>query len=96
MEDIEQHLTNFPTDEYFEQEKKESKETAMQSIKKLYRKRITIDGNTQYYVSFKQYPSKKDRVWVNEEDMSPALQQYAKGRKLQVTKANLNMLNSSS
>ncbi|MGL1886778.1 MAG: reverse transcriptase domain-containing protein [Reichenbachiella sp.] len=89
--DNEKIADNFPTDEYFSDEN-DSKNAAYHPIAKIFRKRILPDRSTQYYVSYKHHPAKKDRVWINESDMSPELQQYARNRKLQIRKANLNMI----
>ena len=80
---------NIPTEDFFHEE---INNTQYRPINKIYRKRILPDKSVQYYVSFKNHPSKKDRTWVNESDMTPELQKYAKNRKLQITKANINML----
>ena len=86
-------IDNIPTEQFFNDESHKLQDSkAFMPINKVYRKRILSDGTTQYYVSYKKYPAKKDRVWVNEADMTPELQSYAKNRKLQLTKANLNML----
>ena len=84
------HITdNIPTEEYFSES---DSEHPLETIHRVYRKKIQPDGRVQYYVSFKSKPSKRYRTWVYEEDMTPALQKYAKNRKLQITNTNINML----
>ena len=80
-------IVNKPTEEYFEDDIE-----TVEPIHKVYRKRILSDGSTQYYVSFKSKRAKKDRTWINETDMTPSLQDYARNRKLQLTKSNIRML----
>ena len=80
-------IVNKPTEEYFEDDIE-----TVEPIHKVYRKRILSDGSTQYYVSFKSKRAKKDRIWINETDMTPSLQDYARNRKLQLTKSNIRML----
>ena len=80
-------IVNKPTEEYFEDDI-----GTVEPIHKVYRKRILSDGRTQYYVSFKSKRAKKDRIWINETDMTPSLQDYARNRKLQLTKSNIRML----
>jgi len=67
-------------------------EIGFHPIAKIYRKRILPNSTTQYYVSYKHSPAKKDRVWINENDMTPQLQRYARNRKLQISKSNKNRL----
>ena len=86
---IQNPIDNAPNDEYFQSD---NDKYPMERVHKIYRKRILADGKVQYYVSYKNYPAKKDRVWINEKDMNPELQKYASNRKLQITKANINML----
>ena len=73
---------NFPTEEYFKSEDTGIlNDHTLHQIAKIFRKRILPNNTTQYYVSYKHYPAKKDRVWINESDMTPALQQHAKNKK---------------
>ena len=54
----------------------------LELIKKVYRKRVSPSGEEQYYLSWRNYPAKKHRCWVNRSDLSPQLKEYVDSKKI--------------
>ena len=61
-------------------EQSETKES-YEPIHKVLRKRITPDGNVQYYVVWKNHRAKKYNTWINESDLTETLKNKLKNRK---------------
>ena len=61
-------------------EQSETKEL-YEPIHKVLRKRITPNGNVQYYVVWKNHRAKKYNTWINESDLTETLKNKLKNRK---------------
>jgi hypothetical protein len=55
-----------------------------EKIKKIFRKRFTIDGTAEYYVSWRNKPAKCHNCWIPESDLNADSMRYVKGHKLPV------------
>ena len=69
-EKIQQHIPNSPTEEFFRSEEEENYEV----VKKVFKQKYNKQGIRQVYVSWKNFPGKKHRQWINFDKLSPALQ----------------------
>ena len=58
-------------------EQSETKEL-YEPIHKVLRKRITPNGNVQYYVVWKKHRAKKYNTWINESDLTETLKNKQK------------------
>ena len=65
------------------QTKHEQSETneSYEPIHKVLRRRITPNGNVQYYVVWKNHRAKKYNTWINESDLTETLKNKRKNRK---------------
>ena len=91
----ESHMSpeNAPMEEYLEQEvEQENNVTADEiyyPIKKIHRKRMTSEGDREYYVSWQDRP-KRDNCWIPEDNLSEDLKIKANTLKIPETKSNTN------